>query len=181
MLAILLLSLFWCLPAVQAEKNSSGKTFYTIANIWYERPEKIYSTNYHKGTILPVGTKVTIKKISGKEIAFSNDSGMDFRILYVKKHSPGVSVEDHVDRYFSEKDPMGAGGVFKKFTKKEQDSIKAGTIEEGMSRDAVLMSYGYPPPVKTSTLNSDQWIYMENKFVSRAVQFKDGKVSSTGR
>jgi len=121
--AILFLSLLWCLPAALAEKDVAEKTFYTIANIWYERPEKIYSTNYHKGTILPVGTKVRIKKVSSKEIAFSSDSGIDFRILYVKKHSPGVSVWDHFDRYFSEKDPMDGGGVFKKFTKKEQESI----------------------------------------------------------
>ena len=55
-------ALFFAFPAMAAEEVS-GKTFYTTANIWYERPVLIESTNYHKGTVLPIGTKVKIKEV----------------------------------------------------------------------------------------------------------------------
>ena len=163
-------------PGALAEKDVNGKTFYTKANIWYESLDKIYSTNYHRGAILPVGTRVVIKKVGSKYIKFTDNDGVDYRILYVKKHSPGVSVWDHFDRYFSEEDPMRTGGAFEKFTKAEQEQIKLGEIAEGMSEDAVIMAYGYPPPIKTPNLKSRSWIFMLSRFTTQIVQFKDDKV-----
>ncbi len=178
LLPIILLALLCFVPNLPAEMDVTGKTFYTKANIWYENPEKIYSTNYHRGAILAVGTKVTMKGVSAKEITFSNENGLDFRIVYIKKHSPGITVQDHFKRYFSEKTPMAYGGPFRKFSKSEQESIRKGEISEGMSKDAVLMSYGYPPPIKTPNLKSDRWVFMENRFMTRAVLFRDNKVTS---
>lgn len=162
---------------VYAERNVEGKTFYTLANIWYEKPNKIYSTNYHKGAIIEVGTKVTIKEVSADEIRFVDEKGRDYTIIFVQKHHPDTTIWDYFDNYFSEKNPMAEGGAFQKFTAGEKENIKAGVIKEGMSRDAVLMAYGYPPGAKTPSLKSDYWIYMENRFITRGVKFKDNKAS----
>ncbi len=159
-----------------AEKDVAGKTFYTMANIWYEHPDKIYSTNYHRGAILPAGTKVTIKNVDPDEIKFTDDKGLDYKIVFVKKHHPDTTAWDYFDRYFSESNPMGAGAASQKFTESEKKSIEAGVIKEGMSKAAVLMAYGYPPGIKTPSLKSDIWVYMENRFVTRSVKFKDDKV-----
>ena len=72
---------------------------------------------------------------------------------------------------------MAEGGAFQKFTAGEKENIKAGVIKEGMSKAAVLMAYGYPPGTKTPSLKSDFWIYMENRFITRSVKFKDDKAS----
>ena len=173
---ILSVALLCIVPGALAEKDIAGKTFFTKANMWFESPVKIYSTNYHKGAILPAGTKVVIKKVGFKDIKFTDDDGIDYRIVYVKRHSPGVSVWDHFDRYFSEEDPMRSGGPFEKFTKAEQEHIEMGEIAEGMSKDAVIMAYGYPPPIKTPKLKSRSWIFMLNRFATKAVMFKDDKL-----
>ncbi|HDZ01481.1 MAG TPA: hypothetical protein ENH52_08470 [Nitrospirae bacterium] len=174
-------SLLLFISSAEAGRDVVGKAFYTTANIWYERPAKIYSTNYHKGAILPVGTKVTIKKVGSRGISFVDNNGLDYRIVYVKRHHPNVSVWDYFDQYFSEKDPMRRGGPYKKFSKTEQDNIKKGIIVAGMSKDAVLMSYGYPPSVKTPSLKSNNWVYMKSRFVTKSVIFKDNKVFDAGR
>jgi hypothetical protein len=166
------------LPA-GAEKDVAGKTYYTMANIWYENPGKIYSTNYHRGAILPAGTKVTVNNVSRKEISFTDKDGLDFRIVYVSKHSSrGATVWDHFDQYFSEEDPMGKNGPFGRFTKKEKDNIRQGVLAKGMSKDAALMAYGYPPSHKTPSISANQWTYWDNRFVTRLVLFVDDKISN---
>lgn len=175
---VIFFMLLFHVPSVHAEKDVVGKTFYTTTNIWYENPEKVYSTNYHRGTILPVGTKVTIKKLRGEEIQFVDKSELTFKIIFLKKHSSHkMTIWDYFDQYFSEENPMRKGGPFQKFSKDEKDNIKMGEIAVGMSKAAVLMSYGYPPSHRTPSLKSDGWIYWTNRFVNSPVYFKNGKVS----
>ena len=42
------------------------KPYYTKCNIWFDKKDRIPSTNYHTGLILPVGTKVKITACSAK-------------------------------------------------------------------------------------------------------------------
>lgn len=162
----------------EAKDEITGEAYYTTANIWYENASKIYSTNYHRGAILPVGTRVTIKKIRGDKIQFVDEEGQSFKIIFLKKHSnKRIDIWAYFDQYFSKKNPMRKGGPFQKFSKDEKDNIKMGEIAVGMSKAAVLMSYGYPPSHRTPSLESTKWIYWINRFVNRPVYFKDGKVS----
>ena len=39
-------------------KTTSGQRLYTAYNIWFEKPERIWSINYKKGAIIPAGTQV---------------------------------------------------------------------------------------------------------------------------
>jgi hypothetical protein len=175
--ALLLASSFWA-PQVRSQEDVSGKSFYTAANLWYENPKKILSTNYHRGSMLPVGTKVTVGEVKGKKIKFSDGSGQQFQIEFVKKHSSDeIDLWAHFQRYFSTKNPLGKGGPYAKFSAKEKRNIKAGEIAIGMSKDAVLMAYGYPPGHRTPSLEADQWVYWINRFVNRPVVFRNGRVS----
>lgn len=146
-------------PLTYAERDVKGKTFYTMANIWYEKPSEIFSANYHRGSIIPVGTKVKIEKISGR----------------------GMTEWDYFDQYFSEENPMRKDGPFEKLSEDEKNNIRIGEINEGMSKSAVLMSYGYPPSHKTPSLKNDIWIYWVNRFAQRVIYFKDDKVIKIGR
>lgn len=175
------LTIFLFASLVYAKRNVEGKTFYTLANIWYEKPNRIYSTNYHKGAMIEVGTKVTIKEVSANEIRFVDEKGLDYTIIFVQKHHPGITIWDYFDNHFSEKNPMAGGGAFQKFTAGEKKNIKAGVTKEGMSKAAVLMAYGYPPSHKTPSLKIDIWVYWDNRFVTKSVKFKDDKVSDVRR
>jgi hypothetical protein len=146
--------------------------------MWYENPKKILSTNYHRGTILPAGTKVTVDEVKGKKIRFTAGNGQEFEITFVKKHSSDeIDIWAHFRRYFSTKNPLGKGGPYGRFSDKEKRNIKTGEIQVGMSKEAVLMAYGYPPAHRTPSLESDQWVYWIDRFVNRPVVFRNGRVS----
>jgi hypothetical protein len=160
---------------LHAEKLS-GKKYYTKTNIWYEHPNDILSTNYHRGAILPVGTKVSIHSIKDRRIRFTPEgSGQLFTLTNSPKTST-ISTEELFNRYFST-EPVGIGiGDYSQVTETDRENIKNGTIAIGMSKKAVLMAYGYPPTHKTPLLTSDIWYYWYARLHKINVYFKDDKV-----
>lgn len=172
-----------CLFGISAAFADSpiGKTYFTRTNIWYENPHKIPSTNYHKGAILPAGTKVKIDRYGKNKIEFTAvDKGLTCTLIHMRKHST-ISLQTFFDRYFSQENPMVGGGVFHTFTKDEQGNIKNGTIAVGMHRDAVLMAYGYPPSHRTPVLSSDIWTYWLDRSRRVVVNFKDNRILNISR
>ncbi len=158
------------------EESPIGKTFYTQVNIWFENPKKIYGTNYHVGVIIPVGTKVKITDIRSSKLFFTDiKRGVDYRIINKIKHN-NISMTELLNKWFSKNNILSKGGKFSTFSEKEQKAIRAGRIEEGMSREAVLMAYGYPPTIKTPSLDIDRWTYWRNRWITQVADFKDNKV-----
>ncbi len=153
----------------------AGKTMYVQTNIWFEKPMKILATNYHTGSMIAPGTKVTIDEVAENRIVFKDDAGTQYRIVIELKHNnvPGPKL---AERLFGADDPMA--GQFKKFTKDEQDNIKAGYVVKGMSKEAVLMAYGYPPTIRTPSIDGNIWTYWKNRWVTQIIRFDEkGKVS----
>ncbi len=157
-----------------------GETYYTKSNIWYEDAAKPIMVNYHKGTMIPVGTKAKIDVFKGDIIKFTTESKVTLTLLNSPKYST-IKLQELFDRCFSKENPAGLIGMFSKFNAKEKEAIKSGEINEGMSQEAVLMAYGYPPSHKTPDLKSNTWAYWDNRFVGFWVIFKDGRVSSIER
>lgn len=174
-ITLVILGLLISLGVSADDGGPVGKRHYTQVNIWYERPMKILDTNYHKGAIIPVGTKVTILKTSGKAIVFTDKHGVKYRIIHKARHNK-VAVPVTLERMFSRKNVMAKGGKFHRFTKEEQNNIRAGVVSVGMSREAVLMAYGYPPTIRTPSIKMGTWTYWRNRWVTEIVQFADGKV-----
>jgi hypothetical protein len=171
-LAVVLILAFSSLYA----DDLKGKKYYTRINIWYENPNDILSTNYHRGAILPVGTKVGIHSIKNRRIQFTPEgSGRLFTIVHSSKTST-ITTEELFKRYFST-EPVGIGiGDYQQVTEADRENIKNGIIAVGMSKKAVLMSYGYPPTHRTPLLTSDIWHYWYARLHQIIVYFKDDKV-----
>jgi hypothetical protein len=74
-LLVIFLTVLLYIPTAQGKEKVEGKTFFTLANIWYEHPDKIFSTNYNKGTVIPAGAKVTVKGLKDDEIRFVDEKG----------------------------------------------------------------------------------------------------------
>ena len=147
---------------------------YTQVNIWYTDPKDIRTTNYHNGVMIPFGTKVTIDSMHHDWMEFTTTNLVSFKLLL--SHSV-ISMRENFDRYFSADDPRKPGGMYESFTEMEKENLKTGNIVIGMSKSAVLVSYGYPPSHVTPDLKSDFWRYW---MISRDVVdlcFKDDKVS----
>jgi len=160
-----------CLSVLAANKG----TYYTRVNIWYEHPEKIFSTNYHAGSILPAGTKVEVLSARRKSVRFRVEGkDADYLFTYVKKHS-SLGFDEEFDRLFSRENHFFE--LAKKFTRAEKEAVEEGTVVVGMSREAVLTAYGYPPSHKTPDLDSDHWVYWVKRMSTKELFFENGKVA----
>jgi hypothetical protein len=152
---------------------------YTAYNIWYEHPEKIWSTNYQKGRLLPAGRAIKDVKQSRKNIRFTDaETGVTYTIVFVPKHHPDKSIADIYQRYVTDKsiDQLTAG-----FSQSEIDAIKSGKVVDGMSKEAVIVCYGYPPEIATPSTKLDGWEYWRHRFKSFVIEFdEDGKVKRVG-
>ena len=157
-----------------AKPSIEGQVMYTMTNLWYEKPMKILPL-FHKGTILPVGTKVTLGDMNSKAIKFTREDGMEFRV-YSRKYYK-LTGPEMAERLFSKKNPMAKGGKFHKFSKMERQQIKLGQIKKGMSREAAIMAYGYPPTHANPDIESNTWNLWKNRWDKMIVTFSNGKVS----
>lgn len=166
---LLTLTLAALFTAVSFAAVMPGASYYTKANIWYASPLKIPSTNYHVGSILPIGTKVDIREIKDDVIVFTDQNGIVYNIQFLPKFS-GPSMMGYLNAYFSE-DNILERKTYKKLSKEEKANIAMGTIAEGMSKEAVLMAYGVPPTHKTPSTDSSPWTYWQNRFRTLVITF----------
>jgi len=170
-------SLAAILALAAANAASAADQLYTAYNIWFEQPTKVYSTNYEKGNILPAGSAVKDVNRSSKGVEFTDPKlGMKFSVEFVGKHHPGVTGEQWADRFLTTKNfaALSSG-----LTASEINAIKAGKIQAGMSKKAVILAAGYPPEVGTASTKLDTWKYWRHRFGSFPVQFSNGKVTKS--
>jgi len=150
---------------------------YTAYNIWFESPLKVYSTNYQRGNILPAGSEVKDVSRSAKKLEFTDVKlNLRFTFEFVKDHHPGLTGEQWIDRFLTAKD---FSALSQGLSAAEIKSIKAGKVQAGMSKKAVLLAAGYPPEVATASTELDIWKYWRHRFGSYLVRFSDGKVESS--
>jgi hypothetical protein len=179
-LAIKLLTVvyFTLFAFVMSGAADNTNTYYTKVNIWYDDPVKILSTNYHKGTIIPFGTKVTITGQVKEKINFTIDDqpGVTFSLINVPRHTL-VKTAVLFNQYFTRDDPKAKNSQWDKFSSKEKDNIKKGIIQPGMSRAAVLAAYGNPPKHRTPDISGNLWNYWDARYIRRSVTFKNNIVT----
>ena len=163
-------------PAVEAAKADAlavkGEKLYTRFSLYYEKDHHI-TTNYRKGILVPINTEVEFVKASKNRITVkipSYNATVDFEN---EKDYSGENIEGIFKRTFGRETTS-----LEKFSQTEQAAIKKGTVETGMSKDAVVKAMGYPPHHKTPALTMDQWRYWKNRFDTMLVIFADGKVAS---
>ncbi len=156
----------------QLEAISLGQTYYTRVNIWYESADKLSTTNYHDGTILPKGTKVKITNIDAKKATFLvQPEDVEFTLNYDAKNT-AHSFDKILGQLFSSKNEW----MFK-FSGTEQQAIKDGRVVPGIRREAVLAAYGYPPSKITPLLQStNEWTYFTTRRHRMVVHFDGDKV-----
>lgn len=163
--------------SIACAATATTKAYYTKVNIWYEDPGKISSTNYHRGAIIPFGTKVEIINQAKEKIHFTTEDqpGITFILTNVTKHSLANATE-LFKHYFSLDNPKAINTEFDKFNAKEKDNIENGSLAEGMSKEAVVAAYGYPPKHKTPALTSNLWTYWDARYIRKLVTFKNNLV-----
>lgn len=152
-----------------------GSVFFTKVNMWHVK-EEILSTNYHLGELLPAGTRVTVTRCRGGKIEFESEAGNKYTLVHATRHSR-IELGKLFDRHFGRSDVTSSIGIYADFSPREQANVDEGTIAIGMSKNAVLMAYGYPPSHRTPDLQADTWTYWTGRRVA-TVRFRNDTVSS---
>jgi hypothetical protein len=156
-------------PAVQ-EAITAKTPMYTQTGMWYETKKIVYGTNYNVGVHIPVNSKVTVVGAAGHGVVIDY-KGVQVELRNIGKYT-GLDDGQFVDRLLGSK-PVDLS----KFSAAERTAIGKGALEKGMSRDAVLVSRGYPPAHATPSLKDERWRYWKNRWATMYVVFTNGKVS----
>jgi len=183
-IAILILLMAWgC--AQQGTSVQTGQSavaaeqqYYTAYNIWRIKSHNMKCINYKHGhNILPAGTPVnnistgTDSATRKPYIRFKTiHDNKVYRIFFTPNWHPGKSVKDYRRFMFTTKT---FDELTEDMTAKEIEAIKRGAVVNGMSKNAVLVAYGYPPEHRTGSIYNNTWIYWSNKFKTFRVCFDD--------
>ncbi len=142
-----------------------GGTYFTQHNIFFEKGRHV-TTNYSRGDLLPVNTKVKVIKIGSKKMTIKSKYGV-VTLVNAKKHTK-KTMEEVADRFL--------GLTPTKNSSKFSKDITYGEMRLGMTKKQVIMARGYPPAHKTYSTDSDRWVYWTSKFVQRSIIFENNRL-----
>jgi len=162
-------------------KAIAGESLYMAYNVWFEKPERVWSINYKKGAFIPAGTQVRDVEIittnrRHKAIIFTTvKEKKAFCIYWVRKYHPGKTIQQFKKKLFT---TSNFTDLTSGMSKDEIAAIKKGEIVKGMSKKAVLACYGPPPEHATFSQDHNVWTYWTSKFIRMKMYFSDdGRVS----
>ncbi len=150
--------------------------------MWYEKPHKMSSVNYNKGTLIPAGTEVGYIAVEGpRSMSYKKNKDFDpyiefsskddktlFKITWQSKYHPKKTIKDYANLMFTNK-PFEL--LTEGFNTKELEAIKNGSIVEGMSKRAVIVTVGIPPGHYTKSLDDNSWFHWISRFQKREICF----------
>ncbi|MFB1484184.1 hypothetical protein [Corallococcus sp. RDP092CA] len=157
--------------------GAQAEVLFAQANFLLNK-NQLSAVNYRgKGAAIPVGAKVAVLERDKDEVRCKVvDSGLEFR--FVTHRSLGKPVNMLFAGFFAEQDPAPRIAAL---TPEEQKQVRAGELARGMSREAVLLAVGPPPPHRTPSLQANRWTYWSSKFSTFEVEFgPEGKVVRVG-
>lgn len=170
LLIALSFGIFGCAKSYELPESSKDATFYTQFSFFYEG-DTHRTTNYRKGVLVPVNTAVKINEIYFETITVTLiESGQVIKLLNVENFSKATT-QQIFERTFKTT-PVDLG----KYSADKAKLIKNGEYEEGMTKDEVLLSLGYPPAHQTPSLSSTQWRYWQNRFNTFILRFDENGI-----
>jgi hypothetical protein len=149
----------------------TGTTRYLCCNFYYERT-KVNDAAWQVGTKVPLGTRVRIERVRRGSIDFTPEGYPTITLVY-KYSARSLPFDAYLDRLFVEHDPRAR---LRKLSAKRVGVIENGIVEQGMTKDQVLMARGIPPAHRTPSLESPMWTYWRNKWDTMEVYFVNDKV-----
>lgn len=145
----------------------AGQQYYVRHCFMYEKGVSL-TTNYWRGTLVPINSQVTVVSISGKRMVLRLADGEKIKVENVEKYSKRSMTTFSRDLLAPNPVPV------EKFGGAIADAIKSGVLKLGMTKEQVVMARGYPPGHKTPSLDNDTWIYWSSRFVTDTIEFSDG-------
>jgi len=144
-----------------------GQQYYTRHCFMHEKGVS-KTTNYWRGTLVPINTQVTLVSMNDKKMTLRLASGETVKIENVEKFSKrSMSTIAH-NLLATQPVPID------KFDPAIADAIKSGNMKMGMTKEQVVMARGHPPGHKTPSLDADTWLYWSSRLVIQTIVFDNG-------
>jgi hypothetical protein len=150
-----------------------GHEYYSRHCFMYEKG-KSETTNYWRGTLVPINSKVTLISLDNKNMVLRLANGETVKVENVENFSKRSMAEIAHNLLTAQPVPIET------FDAATARAIKNGVMKIGMTKEQVVMARGYPPGHKTSSLDMDTWTYWTGRFVVQTIVFTDG-VLTQGR
>jgi hypothetical protein len=152
-------------PAIVA-----GQTYHLRHNLMFEG-ESWLATNYWRGALLPINTKVVVVSISRDSMRIRWDGG-SLRIRNINNTKTTIAVL--AKRMFSP-NPV----PIEKFGDEMAGNITSGTLVKGMTLEQVIMTRGFPLKQRTRSITSDNntWTYKTSRYVTETLVISEGKLA----
>ena len=148
-----------------------GNVYFSQVSLQYEKGRHL-TTNYRKGTLLPINSQVQLDKITSDDIfVLILPEHRKLHIENVQKHT-GDSTLEAFSKLFK-KQPVNLS----RFSPMERDHILLGKVAKGMSKKAVIAAIGYPPITETPSMQYNEWTYWSSRFNRFIVHFNNDRVS----
>ena len=118
--------------------------------------------------IIPVNTPVEIGKFR-KGLVIKNMT--DGRKIFFEFNSRnmGMSVDEYIQLIAS-----STSVSLDKLSNIDRKGIKEGKVYAGMTKQGVRVALGYPAAHRTPSLEDNIWIYWQNRFQTKVVEFDHG-------
>lgn len=171
-----LVALVFALPSF-ADDIKKGDKLQTLINLHPDMNKRLlYTLNYQQPGLIPICSDITVQKISKKKMVFEYH-GANYEIAYEGfTKDAGVSFQQAIQNFFG---PKCDEAKIKSLSKVDQEGIKSGEAQLGMTKEGVLFAMGRPPVHATPSLDSNYWLYWRNRFGKRGIEFdSNGKVSN---
>ena len=147
---------------------------YTCCNLHFDK-DRISDANWTHAPMILAGAPIKVLAFRTNEADVEIDGKP-----YVIAHEYGrkqENVEQFVRKIVV---PSNPGQKIAKWPEPVRNAIRVGTVVNGMTREQVIVSVGYPPTHRTPSLDAPVW----NHWQSRAGRFEiywgaDGKVERT--
>lgn len=132
---------------------------------------KYLTTNYARGSLVPINTAVKVLAMSGDNLVIKRlDTNIDIKVENVKKYSGKTIAEIARLMLADEKTPVD------KLNPILATAIRSGEMRKGMTKEQVLMARGFPPAHETPSVESDRWVYWSSRFIKQTILFANGRL-----
>ncbi len=149
-----------------------GNDYYTRFSFHQEKGEYPI-TNYARGPVVPINTRVKLTKMSGKKITLTRlDNGETITVQNIPEYSGTSDLTKVARRMLAAEET-----ALDKLVPALSNAIKSGEMRRGMTKEQVLMARGYPPVHETPSTDGDRWVYWSSRFVKQTVVFTDGRLT----
>ena len=160
------------LGGIFEKKEEPKEMMFAKANLHHDEGTVSW-VNYQNGPIIPFNSKIEIVSKGGDSVKFKIVNE-DKTYTFENDKRSGKDAWSLFTQVFAAEDQAAA---LAKLSADDKKMVSAAEVQPGMSREAVRMAWGPPPPHATPSFDSTTWTYWKTKMVKVAVTFKNDKVA----